>query len=136
LHKLFKNISGIVILLIAVAITLGVLFNGLSKKSFYKESGSIKVEGISNNVSIHKDDFGVPHIIAENKNDLYYSLGYIHAQDRLWQMDLSRRVAEGRLSEILGRDALVYDKLFRTIGIYKTAYHLFKNALKSSRFSV
>ena len=133
MHKFFKNISGIIILLVSVVITLGVLFNGLSKKSFYKESGSIKVEGISNNVSIHKDDFGIPHIIAENENDLYYSLGYIHAQDRLWQMDLSRRVAEGRLSEILGRDALVYDKLFRTIGIYKTAYHLFENVSPKSK---
>ncbi|MBL7128496.1 MAG: penicillin acylase family protein [Ignavibacteria bacterium] len=133
MHQIIKNILGIVILIIAVVITLGILFNDLSKKSFYKESGNIKVEGISKNVNIYKDKFGVPHIEAENENDLYYSLGYIHAQDRLWQMDMARRVAEGRLSEILGNDALVYDKLFRTIGIYKTAYQLFENVSPKSR---
>jgi penicillin amidase len=133
LNQFVKNISGIVILIIAVFITLGVLFNNLSKKSFYKESGTEKVERISNNVNIYKDEFGIPHIVAEDDNDLYYSLGYIHAQDRLWQMDIARRVAEGRLSEILGRDVLINDKLFRTIGIYKTAYYLFKNVSPKSK---
>jgi len=133
LRKVIKNILGLIILIIAVVITLGILFNELSKKSFYKETGNIRVEGLINNVKVHKDNFGVPHIEAANESDLYFSLGYIHAQDRLWQMDMSRRVAEGRLSEILGRDALVYDKLFRTIGIYKIAYHLFKNISPKSK---
>lgn len=108
-------------MVIILLLTVGLLFNNLTKKSFYEESGEVKVKGISNRVNIYKSELGVTQIFAENENDMYFSLGYMHAQDRLWQMDLARRVAEGRLSEILGKDVLDYDILFRTIGINKTA---------------
>ena len=63
---------------------------------------------------------------------MYFTLGYLHAQDRLWQMDIARRVAEGRLSEVLGKEALDYDILFRTIGINKASVNLLqKLSLKS-----
>ncbi len=76
---------------------MGLLFNSLTKKSFYEESGVIKVKDISNRINVYKTELGVSHIFAENENDMYFTLGYIHAQDRLWQMDLQRRVAEGGL---------------------------------------
>ncbi|HMR40839.1 MAG TPA: penicillin acylase family protein [Ignavibacteria bacterium] len=117
MNPILKNILGILILLIIVLVTVGLLFNNLTKKSFYEESGEINVRGISNRVNIYKTELGVSHIFAENEEDMYFSLGYTHAQDRLWQMDLSRRVAEGKLSEIFGIDLLDYDILFRTIGI-------------------
>ncbi len=111
---------------------MGVLFNNLTKKSFYEESGVIKVQGISDKVNIYKSEFGVSQIFAENESDMYFSLGYVHAQDRLWQMDLIRRVAEGRLSEILGKEVLDYDILFRTIGINKFSVKQYeKLSLKS-----
>ncbi|MEO8665656.1 MAG: penicillin acylase family protein [Ignavibacteria bacterium] len=121
MNSIFKNIFGLIISVILVMITLGLLFNSLTKKSFYEESGVVKVQGLSSKVNIYKSELGVSQIFSENEKDMYFSLGYIHAQDRLWQMDLSRRVAEGRLSEILGKDVLDYDILFRTIGLNKAA---------------
>jgi len=132
MRPLLKNIFGIILLLIIVLVTIGLLFNSLTKKSFYEESGITKVKGISNRINIYKTELGVSHIFAENESDMYFTLGYIHAQDRLWQMDLERRVAAGRLSEIFGKDVLDYDILFRTIGINKTASSLYKKlSLKS-----
>lgn len=134
MNPILRNVLGILILLIIVLVTVGLLFNNLTKKSFYDESGVIKVKGISKKVNIYKSELGVSKIFADNENDMYFSLGYIHAQDRLWQMDLGRRVAEGRLSEIFGKDVLDYDILFRTIGISKNAelqYNKLSSASKS-----
>jgi penicillin amidase len=125
--KILYNAIGIVLLLIITGITLYYQFNKLTRKSFYEESGKKNVAGLTKNVEVVSDEYGVPHITAQSEEDLFFSLGYMHAQDRLWQMDLSRRVAEGRLSEVLGKDVLEYDKLFRTIGIGKYAYTLYKN---------
>ena len=76
---------------------------------------------IQQQVDIHWDAHGVPHIYAHNKHDLYYSLGYVHAQDRLWQMNLSQMAAEGRFAEFLGKELIPYDKLQRTIGFWQIA---------------
>jgi penicillin amidase len=125
LHPVLKTIIGVVILLIAVFITLGVLFSDLTQRSFYEESGTIKIEGLDDTVNVIRNNFGVAHIYARNERDMYFTQGYTHAQDRLWQMDIMRRVAEGRLSEIYGRDVLDYDVLFRTLGIGKSAYSFY-----------
>ncbi|MDE3056845.1 MAG: penicillin acylase family protein, partial [Bacteroidota bacterium] len=74
--------------------------------------------------TIYRDEYSVPHIIAQNEHDLFFAQGYVHAQDRLWQMDITRRAGEGRLSEILGSAALKYDKLFKTVGIQRIAEKL------------
>jgi len=66
---------------------------------------------------MHRDAFAVPHIFAKNDEDLYRATGYVLAQDRLWQMDLLRRVTTGRLSEIFGKDLLKADQLFRSLRI-------------------
>jgi penicillin G amidase len=128
-----KNSTGIVLIIITIIITLIFLFDHLSNKSFYPESGSVKVSGIKENVNIYRDDFGVSHIEANNEDDLYFALGYTHAQDRLWQMDLYRRIAEGKMSEIFGKDVIEYDKLFRTIGINKIAYQFYTNLSPKSK---
>lgn len=79
-------------------------------------------------VSVYFDDFGVPHIVADNNTDLYRAFGYVHAQERLFQMELMRRVGSGRLAEILGPDLVETDKLFRTIidpqGVKQAVIHL------------
>ncbi|TRZ64444.1 penicillin acylase family protein [bacterium] len=127
------NLFGILLLLTAIIITLVLSFNKLTKKSFYSESGTENVQGINANVQITRDDFGVPHIEASVEGDMYFALGYMHARDRLWQMDISRRVAQGRLSEIFGKDLLKYDVLFRTIGIDNYAESFYHDLSDKSR---
>ena len=86
-----------------------------NNKPNYK--GSISMNALDKAVSIYFDDYGVPHIFADNEIDAHKALGYVHAQDRLWQMELIRRVAAGRLSEVFGKDLVKTDRLFRGLGI-------------------
>jgi len=79
--------------------------------------GNLELEGLNDEVEVFFDDYGIPHIYAQNNEDLYLAFGYLHAQERLWQMDLLRRIAPGRLSEFFGEDMLEIDKLFRTLSI-------------------
>ncbi len=84
-----------------------------SKKAV--RSGDIKLPGLSGQVDVRFDTYAVPHIYAQNEIDAYYALGYVHAQDRLFHMELLRRLAKGELSEILGPKLKSTDSLFRTL---------------------
>jgi penicillin amidase len=68
-----------------------------------------------------RDKWGVPHIYAESAEDLFFAQGYVHAQDRMWQMELQRRLASGRLSELFGEQTLEVDRIFRILGLYRAA---------------
>src|SRR4051794_17901232 len=83
--------------------------------------GSISVAGLSAPGEIARDDRGVPTINARSLNDAYFALGFAHAQDRLFQMDLMRRVGAGRLAEAIGEAGVSTDKLMRTLGLYRMA---------------
>lgn len=83
--------------------------------------GSISIAGLEHQVTVDRDGWGVPHIRAASVEDAAEAQGYVMAQDRLWQMDLLRRVARGQLSEILGARTLAIDKDFRTIGLGRVA---------------
>jgi penicillin amidase len=85
-----------------------------------KVNGNIAVTGILDTVDLIRDIHGVPHIIARNEPDLFFGFGYAMAQDRLWQMDLYRRIGSGRLSEILGYEAIEVDRYFRTFSAVST----------------
>ena len=89
------------------------------QKSFPETSGSISINGLHQAVNIIRDEYGVPRLDARDEHDLMFALGYVHAQDRLWQMDMARRVGEGRLSELFGPVTLQFDKMFRIVGIRK-----------------
>jgi penicillin amidase len=82
-----------------------------------KYEGAISLRNIKNQTTVYFDEFGVPHIYAKNTKDAMIALGYVHAQDRLWQMELLRRIVPGRLSEIFGSVALKNDKFFVGLGI-------------------
>ncbi len=94
-------------------------------------SGEQKIAGLSEEVEVIFDEFGVPHIYAQNATDAYRALGYVHAQDRLFQMEMMRRVGSGTLAELLGADVLDIDKFFRTLGIPKHARESNEEFLKS-----
>jgi len=83
--------------------------------------GSITLSGLQHECTVERDQWGVPHIRASSVEDLAEAQGYVMAQDRLWQMDLLRRVARGQLSEILGPRTLSIDKEFRTYGFARAA---------------
>ncbi|SNS14516.1 penicillin amidase [Belliella buryatensis] len=83
--------------------------------------GTVNISGLESEVEVYFDDFGIPHIYAANPTDAYLALGFVHAQDRLFQMEMMRRVGSGTLAELLGEDLLDVDKFFRTLGIPKHA---------------
>ncbi len=82
-----------------------------------QRDGQLKLSGLSELVIVSYDNYGIPHIKAKNDADLYLAFGYVHAQDRLFQMEMSRRLSQGKLSEILGEELVGVDKLFRTLGL-------------------
>ncbi len=81
-----------------------------------QRNGVLSVPGLSAPVAVVRDRFGVPHITAANDGDLYFAQGFVHAQDRLFQMDVERRLARGELAELFGEKALPADRLFRHLG--------------------
>ena len=96
-------------------------------------NGEIKIKNTTEDVTVYFDDIGVPHINAQNQKDAYLALGYVHAQDRLWQMELVRRIAAGRLSEILGKELLSVDHFFSGLGIEEAANKTIASLDKSSQ---
>lgn len=103
------------------------------RKSFPETNGSISIVGLREAVEVARDGFGVPRIAARNEHDLMLALGYVHAQDRLWQMDMSRRIAQGRLSEIIGEKTVPFDKMFRIVGLRRIAEEVEKHLSHESR---
>ncbi len=110
LRKVFFSVIG---LLLLVAILLKIWVN--TNTPLYQ--GQLELIGLDQETEVYFDDYGIPHIYAENDADLFKTLGYIHAQERLWQMELLRRVASGRLSEIFGAEFIENDKFFLNLGI-------------------
>ncbi|MGV7961509.1 penicillin acylase family protein [Photorhabdus tasmaniensis] len=90
-------------------------------RSVLAEEGEKKVYGLQKEVIIKRDHYGVPAIHAATDEDAFFALGYVHAQDRLWQMEINRRLASGRLSEIIGEKAIGLDKYARILGLRRNA---------------
>ncbi|MBB6289179.1 MULTISPECIES: penicillin acylase family protein [unclassified Pseudomonas] len=104
-----------VLAVLLVLIGLGAGWYVYSKQP--SRQGTVELANLQGSVTVRYDDRGVPHIRAENETDLYRALGYVHAQDRLFQMEVMRRLARGELAEVLGPKLLETDKLFRSLRI-------------------
>lgn len=130
LVKIVFGIVGMVIIILVVVILLGIR---LVKKSLPQPNGTVVVVGLHHPVKIYRDQYGVPHIFAEDEEDLFFAQGYVHAQDRLWQMDMNRRSAMGTLSEIFGVRTLDFDKFIRTISIPEIANQLAEKISSESK---
>lgn len=91
----------------------------LSRQRLPPVDGELILAGLDAPVRVLRDRWGVPHIYAQNDHDLFFAQGVVQAQDRLWQMELYRRVSTGRLSEIVGEQGLPTDRLTRTLGFYR-----------------
>ncbi|WP_158256742.1 penicillin acylase family protein [Pseudomonas sp. MYb185] len=118
--------------LLITAIALAALGHWVLHTAEAQRSGTLRLKGLQQEVAVYFDAWGVPHIDAQNDTDAYRALGYLHAQDRLFQMDILRRIGGGRLSELFGQETYATDKFFRTLGIsrYARQYaeHLENNA--------
>ena len=112
-----KALAAIAVL---VAITLAAMYVYL-RRSLPLVDGAVTVAGIGAPVDIVRDADAIPHIFAKSKADALFGLGYVHAQDRLWQMEFQRRIGFGRLSEIFGAAALPQDRFLRTVGFGRAA---------------
>src|SRR6476659_843432 len=89
--------------------------------TFPRRSGSVRVAGLSGPVRIETDALGIPTIRAGSPTEAAFGLGYVHARDRLWQMEFQRRIGSGRLSEILGDRLVETDRFLRTVGFRRAA---------------
>ena len=112
--KKFKRIFLILLSIIALLFVSLYVYLQTTKPNY---EGEIILKNISKETTVYFDDFGVPHIYADTQKDAMVALGYVHAQDRLWQMELLRRIAPGRLSELFGTKALKNDQFFAGLGI-------------------
>jgi penicillin amidase len=115
------------ILLVVLVIVLVVGLIGVGsvlftvRRPWPKINGKVRVDALQAEVTVVRDSWGVPHIYASNAHDLFFAQGYVHAQDRFWQMEFWRRIGSGRLAEILGESALPDDRFIRTLGWHRTA---------------
>ncbi|HEX4205486.1 MAG TPA: penicillin acylase family protein [Ktedonobacteraceae bacterium] len=99
----------------------GGAYYALTRRPLPKKHGKITLDGLHEPVEVITDRYGVPHIYARNEDDLYFAQGYMHAQERLWQMEFNRRIGSGRLSEIFGTIALETDRFCRRLGMHRAA---------------
>tara|TARA_R110002126_G_scaffold152203_4_gene299306 strand:+ start:4474 stop:6867 length:2394 start_codon:yes stop_codon:yes gene_type:complete len=129
--KFIKKALKILVLLFVLLI---IGYFAYSKFNAPTYSGELEIDNLSDEVTVYFDENGVPHINAQNQKDAYVALGYLHAQDRLWQMELIRRIASGRLSEIFGKDLLKTDVFFAGLGIEEAAEKTIQNLDTSSEF--
>jgi penicillin G amidase len=90
--------------------------NTVAPKSYPQTEGQIQIEGLQDPVNIYRDKMGIPNIYASNQHDLFFAQGYIHAQDRFWQMDTWRHIGSGTLSEMFGKGQVDTDTFLRTLG--------------------
>ncbi|HWH42252.1 MAG TPA: penicillin acylase family protein, partial [Usitatibacter sp.] len=121
---------GVVVLILA-AVAMAWLHRSLPQID-----GEASVRGLAAPVDVLRDAEGVPHLLAQSENDGWFAMGYVHAQDRLWQMEFQRRVAQGRLAEFLGERAFETDRLMRTLGFARLAGRVIERLDPATRASL
>ena len=119
-----KILIGTVSSILILVIVAGFIFYRMLRSSLPEYSGEIESNKISNEIKIYRDSLAIPYIEAANQKDAAFALGYIHAQERIFTMDLARRAAEGRLSKIFGKETVPFDQMFRTVGIKRTCENI------------
>ena len=118
LRTLLKGIFWLGSIILVLCIAAGLIYLVSAQTS---PSGKRVIKSLSDNVAITFDESDIPHIQAKSSSDALFALGYLHASERSWQMEVNRRLASGRLSEILGKETLAIDRFIRTLGIKHTA---------------
>lgn len=128
-----KKIKKFFLFLLGFIILLGLFIYGYLYSTKPQYEGEIAISNISKETNVFFDDYGIPHIYASSEKDAMTVLGYVHAQDRLWQMELLRRIAPGKLSEIFGNKVVENDKLFLALGIDENSEHAIEKLDKKGK---
>lgn len=121
---------GLIVLAVVIVLILGTGVYGYNflQTGLPDYGEEVELEGLKGEVSVHRDSRGVAYIAATNECDLYMVQGYLHAKDRLWQMEIQRRVVQGRLSEVFGKDQLQTDQFLKKIGLDYIAELMLQNS--------
>ncbi len=123
-----RILLGLLIFIVIVAISGIVLIQFIKTAAVPDYNKDFVLYGLKSDVEIIRDEHAIPHVYAENEEDLYRAVGFAMAQDRLWQMDLLRRVTQGRLSEILGKDQVETDLMMRALRIQEKSQKILDNS--------
>src|SRR5262245_47331842 len=118
MRRILFRLLAVLVLLVLASVGAGYIY---LRQSLPDANGEIAVAGIDGPVDIVREADAIPHIFASTKHDALFGLGYVHAQDRLWQMEFQRRIGHGRLSEIFGDATVPQDKFLRTVGFGRAA---------------
>ena len=118
MRLVFRGLFGVTIVLLVLAVLGTATVYYLASKSLPTYEKSLSVANLTAPLDIVRDNVNIPHIVGSNEHDVYFGLGYAHAQDRLWQMTMLRRKAQGRLSEVYGTQTLQADIFMRRLDLY------------------
>ena len=121
--KVLRIVFNLIIIFILLLVA-GVIY---LRTGLPRMSGTFLFADLDTSVEIIRDRYGIPHIYAQSNEAAYFALGFVHAQDRLWQMEFQRRLGAGRLAEVVGKGAISFDEFFRTLSVYHYAEASFKN---------
>jgi len=110
-----------VVLVVVLALVAGLLFFWIVVRGLPQRDGSAVLPGLSAEVTVERDEHGIPHLYAASTDDLFAAQGYLHASERMWQMEVWRRIGAGRLAELFGKDQVDTDRFIRTLGWRRAA---------------
>jgi len=116
-----RVLAGLLALILLLLLALAVLIPVTVRRSFPQVDGELRLSGLQAPVDVYRDADGIPQIYAQNVHDLFFAQGFVHAQDRFWQMDFNRHLGSGRLAEMFGEQPLGTDKFLRTLGWERVA---------------
>src|SRR5688572_245878 len=119
-----KFLAGALVLILGLAAIAWLYL----QNSLPELDGAVQVKGLAAPVEVLRDKEGIPHLYAKSDPDAAFALGYVHAQDRLWQLEFQRRVGAGRLAEVMGEPAYDNDRLMRTLGVARAAQQMAASA--------
>ena len=121
MSRLLRGLTWLAALLAVALVAAALVGLWTVRRSFPEVSGELELPGLDGEVTVVRDEWGVPHIYASTAHDLFYAQAFVHSQDRFWQMDVRRHVTAGRIAELFGESELDTDRFLRTLGWRRTA---------------
>src|SRR6478672_993405 len=115
--RLLARLIQVLLVLVTLALVVVMVLGGIAtQRGWPQTTGAISLAGLNSPVQVVRDRYGILQVTADNPHDLFMAQGYVHAQERMWQMEVSRRIGAGRLSELFGSSTLQKDRYIRTLG--------------------